>query len=263
MTQDLFLVDTHCHLDLIEANNGTTTKTILERARGKGVKHILNVCVSLKDFPKVLAAAEQNTDVSASIGLHPNEQSETVTEVELTKLAEHPKIIAIGETGLDYYRSQGSLEWQRERFALHIDVAKNLHKPLIVHTRAAKEDTIGILRSQHAFEIGGIMHCFTEDWATAKAALDLNFYISFSGIVTFKNATSIQEVAKKVPDDRILIETDAPYLAPNPYRGKPNEPSYVYHTAEFLAALRGNKLETFAEITTANFFKLFPGANHV
>jgi TatD DNase family protein len=257
----MFLVDSHCHLDLLDlsADQGDLNH-VIARAKEQGVQHLLNVCVSLADFPTLLKTAEAYPFVSASVGLHPNDQDEEVDTDTLIKLAQHKKIVAIGETGLDYFRSTGDLEWQRQRFRAHIRAAKQLNLPLIVHTRDAKDDTISIMQEEQANEIGGVMHCFTEDWSVAKKALALNFYISFSGIVTFKNAAVIQEVAKQVPLDRILIETDAPYLAPNPHRGKPNEPAYVRYTAEYIAALRGISLAEFAEQTTQNFFTLFKGA---
>ena len=256
------LVDSHCHFDLLE-RAGNDIGEIILRAQNQGVCHFLNVCVSLTDFPKVLKAAKEYSFVSASLGLHPNENpGEKVDLAELLILSQDEKVIAIGETGLDYFRSEGDLEWQRERFRIHIQVAKQQAKPLIIHTRQAAADTIAIMRAEKANEIGGVMHCFTEDWDVAKQALDLDFYISFSGIVTFKNAVSIQEVAKQIPLERMLIETDSPYLAPNPYRGKPNEPAYVRHTAEFIAALRNISAEKVAEQTTDNFFNLFTGAEH-
>ncbi len=233
---------------------------LLTRAQNNGVQHILNVSVSITEFPTVLKIAESYPFVSASVGLHPNEQNEEVDSETLIKLAQSAKVVAIGETGLDYFRSTGEVEWQRERFRTHIRAANRLKKPIIVHTRNAKEDTIRIMQEENATQAGGVMHCFTEDWFVAQQALDMNFYISFSGIITFKNAITIQKVAKKIPLDRILIETDAPYLAPNPHRGKANEPSYLKDTAEFIAQLRNISLEEFAEQTTQNFFKLFKGA---
>lgn len=257
----MFLVDSHCHLDLLHfKDDDDTLNQVITRARQSGVHYLLNVCVSLVSFPIILKIAEDYPFISVSVGLHPNEQEETVDVETLTSLARHDKVIAIGETGLDYFRSTGDLDWQRERFKAHIHAAKNTQLPLIVHTRDAKEDTIRILHDEGAEEVGGVMHCFTEDWETAKKALDMNFHISFSGIVTFKNATAIQEVAKQVPLDRILIETDSPYLAPNPKRGTSNEPSYVKYTAEYIANLRNIPIEEFAEHTTQNFFKLFRGA---
>jgi TatD DNase family protein len=197
--------------------------------------------------------------LSASVGIHPNiEQTENFTVEELVSLANHEKVIAIGETGLDYFRSEGDLGWQRERFRVHVEAAKELKKPLIVHTREARKDTMDILENEDAKSAGGIIHCFTEDWETAKRALDIGFYISLSGIVTFKNARELQEVAKKLPLDRILIETDSPYLAPVPHRGKTNQPAFVRHVAEFLATLRGDSIENIAKTTTDNFHTAFP-----
>lgn len=252
-------VDSHCHLNILdlEPYQGDL-KLVLEQAKNSGVNHFLCVGITLNDHPDLVAIAERFENVFISTGLHPNENPEKSLNVALLEQnALHPKVIAIGETGLDYYRSQGEMKWQKERFSQHIQCARQHHKPLIIHTRAAKEDTIAIMREEKAHEIGGVMHCFTEDWETAKRALDLNFYISFSGIVTFKNAMELQAVAKKVPLDRILIETDCPYLAPIPHRGKSNVPAYVSHVAEFLAALRGEPLSEIAQMTTKNFFTLF------
>lgn len=257
----MFLVDSHCHLDLLHPDlKDDSLEQIIARAKEKGVGYILNVCVSLAAFPKVLRTAETYPFISASVGLHPNDQDEEVDVSQLIQLAQHPKVIAIGETGLDYFRSTGDLDWQRKRFRVHIEAAKEVNKPLIVHTRAAKEDTIQIMYEEQASKVGGVMHCFTEDWAIAKQALDMNFYISFAGMITFKNAIAIQAVAKEVPLDRILIETDSPYLAPNPHRGKVNEPAYVRYTAEYIANLRNIPIEEFAEQTTQNFFTLFKKA---
>jgi TatD DNase family protein len=257
----VFLTDSHCHLDLLDLtpDEGELNK-VIERAQKNDVHYMLNVCVSLADFPTILKTAEKYPFVATSVGLHPNEQAESVDLATLITLAKHPKVIAIGETGLDYFRSTGDLNWQRERFRTHIHAAKQANLPLIVHTRDAKTDTLTILKEENASEVSGVMHCFTEDWETAQRALDMNFYISFSGIVTFKSAVIMQEVAARVPMERILIETVAPYLAPNPHRGKANEPAFVRHTAEFIAKLRGISLETFAEQTTQNFFSLFKGA---
>ena len=257
----MFLVDSHCHLDMLDLTPDAGDLTnVITRAKDAGVQHMLNVSVNLKDYPAVLKTAETYPFVSASVGLHPNEQDEHVDVETLIRLGQHHKVIAIGETGLDYFRSTGDLDWQRERFRIHIQAAKQIQKPLIVHTRDAKDDTIQIMREEKANMVQGVMHCFTEDWEVAKKALDMNFFISFSGIVTFKSATVIQDVAQRVPLDRILIESDSPYLAPNPYRGKPNEPSYVRHTAEFIANLRNISLEEFARQTTDNFFTLFKEA---
>lgn len=256
------LVDSHCHLDQLDLTpySGDLSKA-LAHAQGMGVEHFLCVCITLQDFPAVLSIAEKYANITASVGLHPNEQAldKEPSAEDLVLLAQHKKIVAIGETGLDYYRSTGDVEWQRERFRQHIRAAKMVKKPLIIHTRQAKEDTIQIMREENAGEIGGVMHCFTEDWAMAQLALDLNFYISFSGIVTFRNAVEIQDVAKRVPLERMLIETDSPYLAPNPHRGKSNEPAYVRYVAEYIAQLRGISVNALGEQTTENFYQLFKG----
>lgn len=260
----MFLVDSHCHLDQLDLSpyQGDLKKALASAAENN-VKHMLCVCITLNDFPSMMKAIESFTNVSASLGLHPNEEVEVEPTIEeITSLADNKKIVAIGETGLDYYRSEGDLDWQRNRFRQHIRAAKLINKPLIIHSRQAKQDTLQIMREEKANDVGGVMHCFTEDWEMAEEALSLGFYISFSGIVTFKNATQIQEVANKVPLERLLIETDAPYLAPMPHRGKSNEPAYVKYVAEFLAKLKGIDLESFAKQTTENFFKLFKGANN-
>ena len=255
-------VDSHCHLDFPEL--AERFDEILERMAANDVGHALCVSVTLEDFPRVLALAERDARLSASVGVHPDYQDIDEPDVDtLVRLARHPKIVAIGETGLDYFRLQGDLEWQRERFRTHIRAARACRKPLIVHTRAAREDTLRILAEEGADAVGGVMHCFTEDWDTARAAIDLGFHISFSGIVTFRNAEALREVAAKVPDDRLLIETDSPYLAPVPHRGRTNEPGFVRHVAERLAEVRGQPLELIAELTTANFFRLFDARRSV
>lgn len=259
----MYLVDSHCHLDQLDLSlyQGDLSKA-LDSAKTNGICHILSVCTQLQEIPEILRIAKTYSDISASVGVHPNEKNilhEPMAD-ELISLASDEKVVAIGETGLDYFRSEGDVEWQRERFRQHICAAKQLKKPLIIHTRMAKEDTLRILREENASLVGGVMHCFTEDWETAKAAMDLNFYISFSGIVTFKNALELQEVARKLPMERMLIETDSPYLAPAPYRGKSNEPAYVRLVAEFIAALRGISIVELAEKTTDNFFTCFKGA---
>jgi TatD DNase family protein len=257
----MFLVDSHCHLDLLDLTpDGGKLDGVITRARENDVKYLLNVCVTLAEFPTILKTAERYPFVSASLGLHPNEQGEEVNVETLIKLGQHKKVVAIGETGLDYFRSSGDLKWQHDRFRAHIEAAKILKKPLIIHTREAKQDTIRIMREEGADQIGGVMHCFTEDLEFARKAMDLNFHISFSGIVTFKNATALQEAAREIPMDRMLVETDSPWLAPNPYRGKPNEPAYVRYTAEFIANMRNIALEELANATTQNFFALFKGA---
>ena len=250
------LIDSHCHLDFPDLAGQLTD--VLRRMRENGVTHALCVSVTLEDFPKVRELAERHSNLYATVGLHPDyPDAEPVDEADLVNLSEHPKVVAIGETGLDYYRLKGDLEWQRERFRVHIRAARASGKPLVVHTRAAAQDTIRILTEERAGEAGGVMHCFTESWETAQAALDLGLYISFSGIVTFRNAQALKEVARTVPLDRMLVETDAPYLAPVPHRGKTNEPAFVRHTAEEIARLRGLTLDEVAEHTTRNFCHLF------
>jgi TatD DNase family protein len=256
------LVDSHCHLDFPELT--ARLDSILALMRENEVTHALCVSGTLEDFPKVKALAEKHAHLFASVGVHPDyEDLPVVTADQLADLADHPKVVAIGETGLDYYRLTGDLEWQRERFRTHIRAARQCTKPLIVHTRAAAEDTIRIMREEGAEQSGGVMHCFTESWEVARAALDLGFYISFSGIVTFKNAAALKEVAKKVPLDRVLVETDSPYLAPVPYRGKTNEPGLVKHVAEEVARLKGLSFEQIASATSNNFFNLFKIKEHL
>ena len=250
------LVDSHCHIDFDDYAG--RIPQILEGMARNQVTHALCVCVNLSDFPKVLSLAEGYPQLFASVGVHPDQAESTILTVDdLIERAQHPKILAIGETGLDYYRQTGDLEWQRARFRTHVRAARECGKPLIIHTRDAGEDTLRIMREEGAKVAGGVMHCFTETLELARAAMDLDFYISFSGIVTFKNALAIKEVAKSIPLERILVETDSPYLAPVPHRGKTNEPAWVRHVAEEIARLRGISLEAVAEATTANFFRLF------
>jgi TatD DNase family protein len=226
--------------------------------RANEVSHALCVSVDLASFPQVLELAERHDNLYASVGVHPDYELETEpTQAELVRLARHPKVIAIGETGLDYYRLTGDLEWQRERFRTHIRAAKECGKPLIIHTRSAAADTLRIMAEEDAGSIGGVMHCFTENLEVARAAIDLGFHISFSGILTFKNATLIKEVAQSIPLERILIETDSPYLAPTPHRGKTNQPAFVKHVAEEIARLRNITVEEVGAATTQNFNRLF------
>jgi TatD DNase family protein len=225
--------------------------------RANGVTHALCISVELPKFPKVLALAEVHDNFFASVGVHPDHEAETVETARLVELARHPKIVAIGETGLDYHRLRGDLEWQRERFRAHIRAARECRKPLVIHTRDAAEDTLRIMREERAGEVGGVMHCFTETREVAEGALALGFHISFSGIVTFKNAGALKEVARAVPLEKLLVETDSPYLAPVPHRGQTNRPGLVRHVAEEVARLRGIPLEAVAEATTKNFFRLF------
>lgn len=252
------LVDSHCHLNFPDFEG--RIPDILQNAADNQIDHLLCIATSWENRLDVLQLAREYAPISASVGVHPTtEGGYEPSAEELLEAALDPDIVAIGETGLDYFRSTGDLTWQHERFHRHIDVAKRCQKPLIIHTRAAAEDTMNTLRDHNASDAGGVMHCFAEDWETAKQALDIGFYISFSGIVTFKSAKTVHEVAQKTPLDRILVETDAPYLAPVPHRGKGNEPAFVKHTAEHVAALRGISLEEVAAATTANFFKLFSG----
>jgi TatD DNase family protein len=252
-------IDSHCHLDRIDLKPyNDDFAAFVEQARSQQIQHMLCIAIDLESYPDMLALVEPYDDISLSVGVHPNvTEGHEPTVDELMQLASHPKIIAIGETGLDYFHSKGDLEWQHQRFKNHITVAKNLKKPLIIHTREAGHDSLDVLRAAGADQVGGIIHCFTEDWAYAEKALDLNFYISFSGIVTFKNALAIKEVAQKVPAERFLIETDSPYLAPVPYRGKPNYPTYVRHVAEHIAELRNTTVEAIAEQSSSNFINLF------
>jgi TatD DNase family protein len=255
-------IDSHCHLDFPDF--APRLDEVLANMKANEVDLALCISVTLDDFPAVIALAEKHPQLYATVGVHPDYPDCTEPTVEgLVNLANHPKILGIGETGLDYFRVKGDpdteLEWQRERFRIHIRAARQIRKPLIVHTRAAKLDTIRLMKEEGADQAGGVLHCFTEDWETASAALDMGFYISFSGILTFKNAGDLREVAQKVPLDRLLIETDSPYLAPVPKRGKTNEPAFVRHVGEFLATLRGLTNDQIAEQTTNNFYRLFSG----
>ena len=255
-TDQLELADSHCHINFPQLED--QLDDVIDLAQQMSVRFMLCVAVNLEDYPQILALSDAYDNIFASVGVHPNETDGEDPSVDrLVDLGTDNRVVAIGETGLDYYRSAGELDWQRERFVRHIEAGRTLNKPIIIHSRNAPEDTISIMKSHFAGEAGGVMHCFTGDYEMAKAALDQGFFISFSGIVTFKNATDLAEVAKKIPLDRMLIETDAPYLAPVPKRGKQNQPGYVRYTAEFLAELRDMKLEDFAAITTANFLELF------
>jgi len=252
-------IDSHCHLDRLDLSpyQGDFSVLMKELANSQ-IEHLLCIAIDLESYPAICELVADYDNISLSVGVHPDIQEGKEPSVdELIKLGRVDKVIAIGETGLDYFRCEGDLSWQQQRFRNHIQAAKTLKKPLIIHTRAAKQDTLKILREENAQEVGGIIHCFTEDWEMAQQALDLNFYISFSGIVTFNNAKQIQEVAKQVPDNRFLIETDSPYLAPVPFRGKSNYPNHVRHVAEKLADLRGVSVEKIAQQSTENFYSLF------
>jgi TatD DNase family protein len=243
----LDLSDFDCSLEQVVAN-----------AKDAQVERMLCVSVTLAQFTSMAEKTQAFDNVYLSCGTHPlNQHDETVEIEQLMTLATNERVVAIGETGLDYYYAPETKELQLDSFVKHISAARKLKKPLIIHTRDARQDTIDLLKSERAADVGGVLHCFTESWEMAKAALDLGFYISFSGIVTFKNASDLREVAKKVPADRILIETDAPYLAPVPYRGKQNQPAYVAEVAKLVSELRGTELDKFAHQTTDNFDRLF------
>ena len=250
------LADSHCHIDFPDYPE--EREALVRNARDFGVRYLLNIAVCLEDFPQVLAVAESDPEIYATVGVHPNYADVAEPSVErLVELADHPKVVGIGETGLDFFRHQVEPATQETRFRNHIAAARQLGLPLIIHSREARADTVAMVREAAEQGVTGVMHCFAEDWATAEAALDAGFYISFSGIVTFKNAPELREVARKVPADRLLVETDSPYLAPEPYRGKTNQPAFVRYTAERVAAERGESLQTLAAATTANFLRLF------
>ena len=250
------LVDSHCHIDFPELADDIDA--VLARMQASDVSHALCVNVNMENFPRVLALAHGHGNLFATVGVHPDQQqgAEPGWE-EIARLARQERILAIGETGLDYYRIEGDAEWQRARFRNHIRAAREVGKPLVIHCRRAAEDLLAIMREERAAEVGGVMHCFTESWAVAEQAMEMNFLISFSGIVTFRNAAEVRTVAARVPWDRILVETDSPYLAPVPMRGKTNEPAFVRHVAEGLAQVRATDLVHVARATTANFFRVF------
>jgi len=254
-------VDSHCHIDFPELAD--QLPAVLDAMAAERVTHALCIGVNLPDLPRVLRIATEHPNVYASVGVHPDYEDTTEPTVDvLCELASRPKVVAIGETGLDYYRLTGDLEWQRTRFRTHIRAARACGKPLVIHTRSAADDTLSIMRDERAGDAGGVMHCFTETLAVARAALDLGFHISFSGIVTFKNARELKDVAREVPLERMLIETDSPYLAPVPYRGKQNQPAYVRYVAEEIARLRGIGIDEVARATSHNFFTLFGISPH-
>ncbi len=249
-------IDSHCHLDFADFQ-GHHPDLLAAMAKNQ-VSHALVISVNLADFPNVLALAEQYENLYATVGVHPDyEEVEEPSVERLVQLAQHPKIIGIGETGLDYFRLQGDLEWQRERFRTHIRAARAVKKPLIIHTRAASADTLRLMQEERADEACGVLHCFTETQAVADAAIEMGFYISFSGIVSFKKAEDLRAVAKTIPLGRLLIETDSPYLAPVPHRGKTNQPAFVKHVAECIADVRGISVAEVGEASSANFARLF------
>ena len=253
----VMFIDSHCHLDFPELND--RLPELLDNMTAAGVDRALCISVTLEDWPRVMAVARASPRLSATVGVHPDYEGITEPTVEgLVEAARDPLVVGIGETGLDYFRTTGDVPWQRERFAVHIRAARASGLPLIIHTRAAGDDTLRLMREEGADQAGGVMHCFTETWDFARHALDLGFYLSFSGIVTFRNAADLREVARQAPLDRILIETDSPYLAPVPRRGKTNEPAWVSHVATCLAEVRGVPVEEIGAATTANFHRLFP-----
>jgi TatD DNase family protein len=258
MESPQLLVDSHCHIDFPEFDEDL--EVVLKCAAQSGVGFLLCVSVKMEHFDKIRALTRAHDHIFSSIGTHPNADCADSGEPQINDLVERSRdraVVAIGETGLDYFRSTGDLEWQRNRFRVHIQAAKQAQLPLIVHSRNAADQTIAILKEEGAEECGGVIHCFTEDWDMASAALDLGFYISFSGIVTFNNSGQIQRVAQRLPIERLLLETDSPYLAPVPLRGKRNQPAFVRYTAEFVAELRNESIHEIAEQTTKNFFRLF------
>ena len=258
------IVDSHCHLNILPEDKVGTIDEVVAKAKELGVERILCVAINPSQWQEVLDLADKYDCVYASIGIHPCEDRDVVvTDEELLAAASHPKVIAIGECGLDYFHFEeesataGAMQWQHDRFTQHIRIAKKLDKPLIIHTRNSTPDCLSLLKSAGADEVGGIMHCFVEDLATAEKAIEIGFYISFSGIVTFKNAKELKTVATALPLDKILVETDAPYLAPMPFRGKTNQPGYTRYVVEEIAKLKELPFETVAEATTANFNRLF------
>lgn len=249
-------VDSHCHLDRLDKSKEELSE-VLKFARNRGVEHFLCVCVTVKDFPEMLDKVKDFSDVSISCGVHPLNQEDTCSYDELLQMADKESVVAIGETGLDYFYSADTKDVQLTSFVNHIKVANKLNKPLIIHTRDAREDTINLLKEHKNPETKGVLHCFTESWEMAQEAIELGMYISISGIVTFKTATELQDVVKKIPLDKLLIETDSPWLAPVPYRGKPNQPGFVREVGEFIAQLKGVSVEELAKVTTDNFYELF------
>lgn len=249
-------VDSHCHLDRLKQSPEALAET-LQFARTRGVEHFLCVCVSVNDYDSMLETVKGFSDVSVSCGVHPLHQDEACSYAELLEKAQRDEVVAIGETGLDYFYSPESKEVQLTSFVDHIKVANETRKPLIIHTRDAREDTINLLKEYKAPHTNGVLHCFTETLDMAQAAIDMDFYISISGIVTFNSADELREVVKAIPLTRLLIETDSPWLAPVPHRGKQNQPGYVVEVAEFIAELKGVTVEELARCTTENFYNLF------
>lgn len=259
MRSCIVFIDSHCHLDRLKLEDfGDNLDNVVDAAMAEKVNQLLCVSVTLAEFPAMAEQTAKYDNVWLTCGAHPLNQGDEIDPDELSRLAIHPRVIAIGETGLDYFYAPETKAIQLDSFRKHIRVANQLNKPLIIHTRDAQHDTLAMLREEHAENVGGILHCFTESWEMAEQAIALGFYISFSGIVTFKNASALREVAKKVPADRFLIETDSPYLAPVPHRGKQNQPAYVVEVAKHLASIRGTSVEEIARQSSDNFHRLFP-----
>lgn len=257
--KDLFIIDSHCHLDSLDyETQHKNIDEVIENAKARGVHHFISVCTTIGRFEAMKNLTSHRNDVSLSCGVHPlNVEDEPFDYDKLFEFAQNPKVVAIGETGLDYHYTPETKVLQQSLFVQQIDIANKLNKPLIIHSRSARQDTMDMLEQNNAEKCGGVLHCFTEDWTIAERALDIGFYISISGIITFRNAEELRDVVRKVPLDRLLVETDSPYLAPIPYRGKPNQPAYVRETCEYVATLKGVSTEEFARITTENVQNLF------
>ncbi|MEG9481806.1 YchF/TatD family DNA exonuclease [Mannheimia sp. HC-2023] len=257
--KDLFIIDSHCHLDSLDYDTRhKNIDEVIENAKARGVHHFLSVCTTVGRFEAMKNLTAHRNEVSLSCGVHPlNVEDEPFDYDKLFEFAQDPKVVAIGETGLDYHYTPETKALQQSLFVQQIEIANKLNKPLIIHSRSARQDTMDMLEQNNAEKCGGVLHCFTEDWTMAKRALDIGFYISISGIITFRNAEELRDVVRKVPLDRLLVETDSPYLAPIPYRGKPNQPAYVRETCEYVATLKGVSTEEFARITTKNVQNLF------
>jgi TatD DNase family protein len=252
-------VDSHCHLDRLDlsARNNELT-SVIDAAAARDVSRMLCVAIDMEQLPSMLETVKQFDNVYASVGVHPLHVAEGIPELSfLMEHAADPKVVALGETGLDYFYSKDTVELQKESFIRHLQASTDSRLPVIVHTRDAREDTLSILREHADPDVGGVLHCFTESWEMARQAIDLNYMISFSGIITFRNAEELRQVVRQVPLDNILIETDAPYLTPVPFRGKPNEPQYVVEVAQCVADIKGLRIEEVAEITSNNFDRLF------
>ncbi|MFL7011558.1 YchF/TatD family DNA exonuclease [Enterovibrio norvegicus] len=255
------LVDSHCHLDKLDYDDlHTDVAEVIEKAKDRGVDYLLSVGVTLRSFPTMMDLIRPYPNVFASCGVHPLDIEEGFDFDQLRTLAADDRVVAIGETGLDYHYQPELAEKQQDVFRQHVRIAVELNKPLIIHTRMAREDTLRILREENAQKVGGVLHCFTESFEMAEAAIELGFYISISGIVTFNKASELKDVVRRLPLEKLLVETDSPYLAPIPYRGKQNQPAYVREVAEYVGLLKGESAEEVAATTTENFFKLFSTA---